>query len=71
MTSPNAQIWTEIIPLPKSGAMTKLGDIRVWAHYRAIWSQSQAYEPYAAFFVPEIPNPVSLELLAVALIWLL
>ena len=23
----NAQIWTEIIPAPKAGAMTKLGDI--------------------------------------------
>ena len=30
--SPDIQIWTEIIPAPKAGAMTKLGDIRSYRY---------------------------------------
>ena len=29
LASPDTWIWTKIIPAPKAGAMTKLGDIRL------------------------------------------
>ena len=43
--SRSIRIWTEIIPAPKAGAMTKLGDtplfVFVYNHYTHDWNHCQ------------------------------